>query len=225
METAPTPNSNQINEINALKEKINNLTERMISLENKLEKLESKKRNTYGLTDKIIKTEEEINELFSFISNGRERQFRLLYSPTLEANKKEDFHKNCDNKGSTIILVETSNGRRFGAFASLSWKSNNQWVNDPCACIFSLDNHKKYNLLLPQNAYYGGSGYGPHFGLGDQLGFYNNGQDGKDVNSMGFLDTIHTPSFGTKTYDIHSIDEITLTNTYIINKMEVYQVI
>ena len=42
---------------------------------------------------------------------------------------------------------------------------------------------------------------------------------------MGFLDTIHTPSFGTKTYDIHSIDEITLTNTYIINKMEVYQVI
>ena len=225
METAPTPNSNQINEINALKEKINNLTERMISLENKLEKLESKKRNTYGLTDKIIKTEEEINELFSFISNGRERQFRLLYSPTLEANKKEDFHKNCDNKGSTIILVETSNGRRFGAFASLSWKSNNKWVNDPCACIFSLDNHKKYNLLHPQYAYYGGSGYGPHFGLGDQLGFYNNGQDGKDVNSMGFLDTIHTPSFGTKTYDIHSIDEITLTNTYIINKMEVYQVI
>ena len=225
METAPTPNSNQINEINELKEKINNLTERMISLENKLEKLESKKRHTYGLTDKIIKTEEEINELFSFISNGRERQFRLLYSPTLEANKKEDFHKNCDNKGSTIILVETSNGRRFGAFASLSWRSNDQWVNDPCACIFSLDNHKKYNLLLPQNAYYGGSGYGPHFGLGDQLGFYNNGQDGKDVNSMGFLDTIHTPSFGPKTYDIHSIDEITLTNTYIINKMEVYQVI
>ena len=44
METAPTPNSNQINEINALKEKINNLTERMISLENKLEKLESKKK-------------------------------------------------------------------------------------------------------------------------------------------------------------------------------------
>ena len=149
METTPTPNSNQINEINTLKEKINNLTERMISLENKLEKLESKKRNSYGLTDKIIKTEEEINELFSFISNGRERQFRLLYSPTLETNKKEDFHKNCDNKGSTIILVETSNGRRFGAFASLSWKSNNQWVNDPCACIFSLDNHKKYNLLLP----------------------------------------------------------------------------
>ena len=132
METAPTPNSpnsNLINEINALKEKINTLTERMISLENKLEKLESTKKNNYGLTDKIIKTEEEIKELFSFISNGRERQFRLLFSPTLENNKKEDFHKNCDNKGSTIILVETSNGRRFGTFASLSWKSNNQWVN------------------------------------------------------------------------------------------------
>ena len=134
METTPTPN--QANELNALKEKINNLTERIISLENKLEKLESKKKKNYGLTDNIIKTEEEINELFSFISNGRERQFRLLYSPTLEANKKEDFHKNCDNKGSTIILVETSNGRRFGAFSSLSWKSNDQWVNVPFCLHF-----------------------------------------------------------------------------------------
>ena len=225
METPPTPNSNLANEVESLKNKINELTERMISLENKLEKLESKKMSNYGLTDKIIKTEEEIAELFSFISNGRERQFRLLYSPTFEANKKEDFHKNCDNKGSTIILVETTNGRRFGAFASLSWKSNDQWVNDPFACIFSFDNHKKYKLLIPEYAYYGGSGYGPHFGLGDQLGFYNNGKDGKDVNSMGFLDTIHNLNFNSKTYDIQSIDEITLSNNYIINKMEVYQVL
>ena len=226
METPPTPNSNLANEVESLKNKINELTERMISLENKLEKLESKKMSNYGLTDKIIKTEEEIAELFSFISNGRERQFRLLYSPTFEANKKEDFHKNCDNKGSTIILVETTNGRRFGAFASLSWKSNNQWVNDPFACIFSFDNHKKYKLLIPEYAYYGGPGYGPHFGLGDQLGFYNNGKDGKDVNSMGFLDTIHNLNPNSKkTYDIQSIDEITLSNNYIINKMEVYQVL
>lgn len=226
METPPTPNSNLANEVESLKNKINELTERMISLENKLEKLESKKMSNYGLTDKIIKTEEEIAELFSFISNGRERQFRLLYSPTFEANKKEDFHKNCDNKGSTIILVETTNGRRFGAFASLSWKSNDQWVNDPFACIFSFDNHKKYKLLIPEYAYYGGPGYGPHFGLGDQLGFYNNGKDGKDVNSMGFLDTIHNLNPNSKkTYDIQSIDEITLSNNYIINKMEVYQVL
>ena len=226
METPPTPNSNLANEVESLKNKINELTERMISLENKLEKLESKKKSNYGLTDKIIKTEEEIAELFSFISNGRERQFRLLYSPTFEANKKEDFHKNCDNKGSTIILVETTNGRRFGAFASLSWKSNDQWVNDPFACIFSFDNHKKYKLLIPEYAYYGGPGYGPHFGLGDQLGFYNNGKDGKDVNSMGFLDTIHNLNPNSKkTYDIQSIDEITLSNNYIINKMEVYQVL
>ena len=155
MSSTPISN-NESNEIEILKSKINNLTERMISLENKIEKLESKnKNNLYGLTGKIIKTEEEIKELF-FISNGRERQFNLLYSATLQSNKKEDFHKNCDNKGSTIILVETTNGRRFGAFASLSWKSNDQWNNDPCACIFSFDTHKKYKLLLLQYSYYGG---------------------------------------------------------------------
>ena len=217
---SPPIQTDQSNEINLLKEKINNLTDRIISLENKIESLESKnKNNLYGLSGKIINKEEEIQELFSFISNGRERNFRLLYSPTSDTNKKEDFHLNCDNKGSTIVLVETSNGRRFGGFTSLSWKSNDAWVNDPCSCIFSFDNHKKYKLLLPQYSFYGGPGYGPHFGAYDQLGFYNNG------SSNGFLDTIHTPNFGTKTYDIPTIEEITLTKTYIMNKFEVYQVL
>ena len=219
--STPTPKpQEESDKIINLENKINNLTERIIFLENKLEKLESKKEvNLHGTTGKILKTEEEFKELFSFISGNNERQFRLLYSPTFDANTKEDFHKNCDNKGSTIVLVETSNGRRFGGFTSLSWKSNDQWVNDPCACIFSFDTHKKYKLLLPQYSYYGGPGYGPHFGLGDQLGFYNNG------GSTGFLDTIHNANFGTKTYDIPSIEEITLTNTYVMNKFEVYQVI
>ena len=180
--------------------------------------MNQKKKLIYITTCKILKTKEEFKDLFSFISGNNERQFRLLYSPTFDTNTKEDFHKNCDNKGSTIILVETSNGRRFGGFTSLSWKSNNQWVTDPCACIFSFDTHKKYKLLLPQYSYYGGSDYGPHFGYGDQLGFYNNG------GSTGFLDTIHNANFGTKTYDIPSIEEITLTNTYVMNKFEVYQV-
>ena len=219
--STPTPKpQEESDKIINLENKINNLTERIIFLENKLEKLESKKEvNLHGTTGKILKTEEEFKELFSFISGNNERQFRLLYSPTFDANTKEDFHKNCDNKGSTIVLVETSNGRRFGGFTSLSWKSNDQWVNDPCACIFSFDTHKKYKLLLPQYSYYGGPGYGPHFGVNDQLGFYNNG------GSTGFLDTIHNANFSTKTYDIPSIEEITLTNTYVMNKFEVYQVI
>ena len=219
--STPTPKpQEESDKITNLENKINNLTERIIFLENKLEKLESKKEvNLHGTTGKILKTEEEFKELFSFISGNNERQFRLLYSPTFDANTKEDFHKNCDNKGSTIVLVETSNGRRFGGFTSLSWKSNDQWVNDPSACIFSFDTHKKYKLLLPEYSYYGGPGYGPHFGLGDQLGFYNNG------GSTGFLDTIHNANFKTKTYDIPSIEEITLTNTYVMNKFEVYQVI
>ena len=221
IEATPTPKpKEESDKLTNLENKINNLTERIIFLENKLEKLESKKEvNLYGTTGKILKTEEDFKELFSFISGNNERQFRLLYSPTFDTNTKEDFHKNCDNKGSTIVLVETSNGRRFGGFTSLSWKSNNQWVNDPCACIFSFDTHKKYKLLLPQYSYYGGPGLGPHFGANDQLGFYNNG------GSTGFLDIIHNANFSTKTYDIPSIEEITLTNTYVMNKFEVYQVI
>lgn len=213
-----TSNTTETDENSNLNKEIINLTQRITTLESKVEKLESKnKQNLFGLSGKIINTEEEVRELFSFISNGRERTFRLLYSATLEENTKEDFHKYCDNKGSTIVLVETTNGKRFGGFTSSSWKSNDQWVNDPCACIFSFDNHRKYKLLLPQYAYYGGASYGPHFGNCDQLGFYK--------RSTGFLDCIHQGCFCTKTYDISSIEELTNTNTYLMNKFEVYQVI
>ena len=92
----PTPNSHDpLNKINHSENKLNNLTERIISLENKIEKLESKKdNNLYGTTGKILQKEEEIKELFSFISNGRERQFKLLYSATLKKIKKKIFMKN-----------------------------------------------------------------------------------------------------------------------------------
>ena len=208
------------NEIKNLKNQINILNERVLNLENKLEKMiNDNNTNLNGFTNKIIKTKEEVKELLNYICNGRERQFNLLYTAKIGENTKEDFHKYCDNKGSTIILVETTNGRRFGGFTSLSWKKNDSWINDPCSFIFSLDNHKKYKLLLPQYSYYCGKDYGPHFGSGDQLGFYNNG------SASGFLDIIHNMYFGTKTYDIPSPEEITLTGSYIMHKFEVYQVI
>ncbi len=208
------------NEIKNLKNQINILNERVLNLENKLEKLiNDNNTNLNGFTNNIIKTKEEVKELLNYICNGRERQFNLLYTAKIEKNTKEDFHKYCDNKGSTIILVETTNGRRFGGFTSLSWKTNDSWVNDPCSFIFSLDNHKKYKLLLPQYSYYCGKDYGPHFGNSDQLGFYNGG------SASGFLDAIHNMNFGTKTYDIPSPEEITLTGSYIMHKFEVYQVI
>ena len=208
------------NEIKNLKNQINILNERVLNLENKLEKMiNDNNTNLNGFTNKIIKTKEEVKELLNYICNGRERQFNLLYTAKIGENTKEDFHKYCDNKGSTIILVETTNGRRFGGFTSLSWKKNDSWINDPCSFIFSLDNHKKYKLLLPQYSYWCGAGYGPHFGYCDQLGFYNAG------SASGFLDAIHNMNFGTKTYDIPSPEEITLTGSYIMHKFEVYQVI
>lgn len=111
------------NEIKNLKNQINILNERVLNLENKLEKkINDNNTNLNGFTNKIIKTKEEVKELLNYICNGRERQFNLLYTAKIEENTREDFHKYCDNKGSTIILVETTNGRRFGGFTSLSWK-------------------------------------------------------------------------------------------------------
>ncbi len=57
----------------------------------------------------------------------------------------EDFHKYCDNKGETLILIETTEGRKFGGVAYDSWDTNGNWRKNANDFVFSLDLDKKYN--------------------------------------------------------------------------------
>ena len=48
---------------------------------------------------------------------------RLLYRGSRDGFEANDFHKNCDNKGSTLSIVKSNKGNIFGLWTDISWSS------------------------------------------------------------------------------------------------------
>jgi hypothetical protein len=48
------------------------------------------------------------------------------------------FHKKCDNKGATIIFIETENGYRFGGYTELDWDNYSNEKTDESTFLFLL---------------------------------------------------------------------------------------
>ena len=71
----------------------------------------------------------------------------LLFRKTEDGSKPEDFHNKCDNKGNTLIIIETKKGYKFGAYTELNWDSNKHGCQkDQSTFLFSFNNRKKYNI-------------------------------------------------------------------------------
>ena len=51
--------------------------------------------------------------------------WKLLYRGTRDGFRASDFHQKCDNKGETVVVIN-SNGNLFGGYTPNSWKSSIQ---------------------------------------------------------------------------------------------------
>ena len=97
----------------------------------------------------------------------------FLYKATVDSDKAQAFHEKCDEAKSTLILVETNKGKRFGGFTSCSWKGDCIDKKDENAFIFSLDKMKIYENIPGEDAIGCYPEYGPVF-LGCQIRIYDN---------------------------------------------------
>ena len=64
----------------------------------------------------------------------------LLYKASADTDRAMAFHAKCDDAKSTIVLIETDKGKRFGGFTTCSWSGDCVDKKDEDAFIFSLDN-------------------------------------------------------------------------------------
>ena len=143
-------------------------------------------------------------------SNG---EFNLLYRSSRDGRSDSTFHSKCDNKGSTLTIVETTNGLILGGYSNTSWlsPSNARYVEANKAFLFNLSSTPQKMKLKDTNAnsaVYNSRSYGPAFGSGHDLLV-----QGGNVY----------PRFG-HTYEASSSPELTYGSTYTIKEMEVFQV-
>ena len=145
-------------------------------LENKQMTLEDKTEQICVKGDIIHDTNElemitrKINKL------NKNLTLNLLYKATADSDKAKDFHGKCDDAQSTIVLVETDKGKRFGGYTTCSWSGDCIEKNDEEAFVFSLDKMKTYDNIPGEVAIGCYPKFGPIF-MGCQIRIYDNAFD------------------------------------------------
>ena len=88
--------------------------------------------------------------------NDKDFFSELLFRKTRDGSTPKDFHDKCDNKGITIIFIETTKGYKFGGYTELQWDSNSGAKTDKSTFIFSFNNKEKYTARNNKHSIYCG---------------------------------------------------------------------
>ena len=124
------------------------------------------------------------NCIVNWIKEKINKQFlemKLIFKMTENGTDGKSFHRFCDKKGPTLILIKTTKNKIFGGFTPLNWENNGKSKIDESnqTFIFSLNLNKKFDMInANRKAIQGFSvDYGPNFGDYD-LGLKNSLKEG-----------------------------------------------
>jgi hypothetical protein len=137
---------------NKLKEKdatINNLVQKVNLLEENMKEM-SKLLNynmfTIYLGSSIIQNNE-----FTLVEQGIKDNFNkkiqkceLLLRGSRDGFGAKEFHSKCDGQNFTVVLIQTTKGRKFGGFTEETWDQSESFKNGPKSFIFSIDQKEIY---------------------------------------------------------------------------------
>jgi hypothetical protein len=72
--------------------------------------------------------------------DGSDGEFRLLYRGSRDGLSGSAFHSNCDNKGFTLTIIETTDGKVIGGYSNTPWSSsgNGNYSGANKAFLFEL---------------------------------------------------------------------------------------
>jgi hypothetical protein len=168
-------------EVSELNKKILNYKEQIEELNKKID--EPKKNSkivNFKPTEHYLIDEIKCNKLIEWI--GKDVKFELIYRATDNGFKAIDFHKLCDKKGPTLVVVLTNHGKLIGGYTTIDWDGTVGYDftyvkdNTSSSFLFSLTLNKKYKLKSEQAKYAiaNSANHGPKFGGGHDLEIVSN---------------------------------------------------
>ena len=114
---------------------------KIIELINNLGKIKLNSKNFFD-------SEIEINQdLILKWLNNKEFKSELLFRKSRDGSDVKEWHKKCDNKGTTIIFIETVKGHKFGAYTELNFNAaKRSFLKDKSTFLFSFNQEEKYTI-------------------------------------------------------------------------------
>ena len=180
---------NRLNSYSANVNEINNLKAQIMNLENLRQQQQHQKSQSQSqtltqktetkMTKSIIKGDiiHNLNELEMLTrkinKSNNKIILNLLYKATADSDNASAFHQKCDKAESTLVLVESDKGKRFGGFTSKNWRGDCVEKKDSEAFVFSLDTMKIYDIIEGEDAIGCYPQCGPVF-MGCQIRIFDN---------------------------------------------------
>mgnify|MGYP000856086397 FL=1 len=99
------------------------------------------------MDSKIVKKSSDIGMIRNWLSSDPfSITFKLLLRGTRDGFLASTFHKKCDNKKNTLVLVKTDFGKVCGGFTELDWSFINNYKKQSSSFLFSVDHKAKFPL-------------------------------------------------------------------------------
>ena len=141
------------------------------------------------LFEESVLAEYDERELLNEWLESKYSNTELLWRCTTDGFSASSFHAKCDGKGPTVVIIKSTQGKRFGGFTKTGWQMDNEYRTDHSNWVFSLTNktkHKHYRNY--DRSMYCGSSYLVVFGGCDcDFRIVNNcNTDGSSYTNLGF---------------------------------------
>ena len=162
--------------------KLNSLINDCLNIENTINNINKikkcvEKKNSLDLEFKFFPKDEGINQLIKIIQkfgyiknalfdskieidqeliktwlNNKKFKAELLFRKTRDGSKPNDFHNKCDNKGITIVFIESTKGYKFGGYTELQWdnKSGAKTINLLSFFLLTISKNILLKIIIPQ---------------------------------------------------------------------------
>ena len=163
----------------------------------------------------ILKNKDDLNKFSNLLSKKiKVKKMKLLYRASKDGLNLNNLRDKINNKSNLIFLFLIGNTRIFGSFISSKIEVQHQtYTKDENAFVFSLNNNKIYEILIPQYAIYFYNGYTVLIGN-------NWNGNGFWINSGKFNEKLLTEP---KIYDFQKNYELTEGKNE-FNELEIFEI-
>ena len=91
-------------------------------------------------------------------------EFQTLFQSSLKGDSAKTFHKFCDSEPNIILLIESKNGKRFGAYTKIGFSADGGKKYDDNVFLFSFDEKRIYKIRKKYKNICCDGNIGPCFG-------------------------------------------------------------
>ena len=196
---------NNINKINKVTENLNKLNDNKLLKINVTDNEINKFTNNIKLFGKIFvdgvifsdsliinNNNMYINYLINWINSKQSFKTILLYRKSRDGDDYETFHKLCDRKGTTLVLIKSSENFIIGGYTPINWDNESGWLKDDETFVFSLTNGKVFRKASKSTDSIWCTKYGPYFA---EIGFRERGKKNMSQGYFLYSTTLYFEKF------------------------------